>query len=121
MLKIAVIDEDAAMRALIGEWVGDEGHEVVALASPDAGAPSGCQLVILDLVNLRSRGAEAVRAARQRFPGAALLGMSTQLGQSLGGCAQAARELGLVGLLAKPCTREELVAALAQVGPACQR
>jgi DNA-binding response OmpR family regulator len=118
MLKIAVIDEDAAMRALMGEWLTEEGHEVLALPSV-AAAPYGrsasddCRLVILDLVHLRAGSVQAVCHARERFPAAALLGMSTQLGRSLGMDSDGARELGLVGLLAKPCSRDELMAAVA--------
>ena len=114
MLKVVVIDEDAAMRALIAEWVSEAGYSVVALPSSDdvADAPSDCAIVVLDLVNLRTDATAAVRRARARFPGAALLGMSTQLAASMGTSSLAARELGLVGLLAKPCARAELVAAL---------
>lgn len=114
MLKVAVIDEDAAMRALIAEWASEAGYPVLALPSSDAvgNEPVDCAIVILDLVNLRSDGAAAVRRARARFPDAAFLGMSTQLAASMATGSAAARELGLSAVLAKPCARTELVAAL---------
>jgi CheY-like chemotaxis protein len=115
MLKVVVIEEDVAMRALIGEWLG-EGYDVRALSSVDAsrGGPEPCaDLVILDLVNLRSQGVKAIGAVRLRFPAAKVIGMSTQAGRSLGANSETLRGLGLVRLLAKPCEREELLEALA--------
>src|SRR5258705_998340 len=87
MLKVVVIEEDIAMRELIGEWLAGEGYDVRALSSADASRGGGdlsAELVIVDLVNLRSQGAQAVGAVRLRFPGARVIGMSTQVGRSLG-------------------------------------
>lgn len=109
------------MRALIGEWLDGEGHEVMGM--PSLGALSqiipGRDIVILDLLNLRSQGAAVVQQARACFPGAALLGMSTQLGRTLDLCSALARELGLSGLVAKPCSRDELLKAFAEAARSC--
>jgi len=117
MLKVVVIEEDVAMRALIGEWLAGEGYDVRSLSTADAslgGAEPCAELVIVDLVNLRSQGAKAIGAVRLRFPAAKVIGMSTQLGRSLGANSETLRGLGLVRLLAKPCEREELLEALAE-------
>ena len=117
MLKVVVIEEDVVMRALIGEWLAGEGYDVRSLSTADAslgGAEPCAELVIVDLVNLRSQGAKAIGAVRLRFPAAKVIGMSTQLGRSLGANSETLRGLGLVRLLAKPCEREELLEALAE-------
>ena len=117
MLKVVVIEEDIAMRALIGEWFAEEGYEVRALSTVDAsrgGDDLSAEVVIVDLVNLRSQGAQAIVAVQLRFPGAKVIGMSTQVGRSLGANSETLRRLGLVRLLAKPCEREELLEAVAE-------
>jgi CheY-like chemotaxis protein len=117
MLKVVVIEEDIAMRALIGEWLVGEGHDVRALSTVDAprgGGDLSAQLVVVDLVNLRWQGAQAIHAVQLRFPQAKVIGMSTQVGRSLGANSETLRGLGLVRLLAKPCEREELLEALAE-------
>jgi DNA-binding NtrC family response regulator len=116
MLKVVVIEEDIAMRALFGEWLAGEGYEVRALPTVDAsrgGDDLSAEMVIVDLVNLRSQGAQAIHAVHGRFPGAMVIGMSTQVGRSLAANSETLRGLGLVRLLAKPCEREELLEAVA--------
>ena len=116
MLKVVVIEEDIAMRALIGEWLAAEGYEVRALPTVDAfrtGDDMSVGMVIVDLINLRSQGARAIDAVQARFTGAMVIGMSTQVARSLGAHSQTLRGLGLVRLLAKPCEREELLEAVA--------
>ena len=116
MLKVVVIEEDIAMRELIGEWLVGEGHDVRALSTVagSRGRELSAELVIVDLVNLRSQGAQAIDAVQLRFPRAKVIGMSTQVGRSLGGNSETLRGLGLVRLLAKPCEREELLEAVAE-------
>ena len=106
------------MRMLISEWLAGEGHEVRSLPRRDAASDGAVDLVILDLPHPRSRGAESVRtvqAVRAAYPRAAVIGISTQLGRSLGSDSSAVRALGVGRLLAKPCTRDELLGAVAAV------
>jgi len=117
MSKIMVIEEDGAMRILISEWLAGEGHEVRALPRYASASDSTVDLVILDLPSPRSRGEEtvrAVRAVRHAYPRAAVIGISTQVGRSLGVDSGTARALGVQRLLAKPGTREELLGAVAE-------
>ena len=103
MSKIMVIEEDVAMRVLISEWLACEGHDVRALPRQGSASDSTVALVILDLPHPRSRGDEtacAVKAVRAAYPRAAVIGISTQLGRSLGVESGAARALGVKRLLA---------------------
>ena len=104
------------MRVLISEWLASEGHEVGSLPRPYAASDDTVDLVILDLPHPRSRDREtahAVQAVHAAYPHAAVIGISTQLGRSLGGGSDAARALGVYRLLAKPCSRDELLGAVA--------
>jgi CheY-like chemotaxis protein len=124
MSKIMVIEEDGAMRVLICEWLAGEGHEVRSLPrhggafDPAGGVAgdAGVDLVVLDLPHPRARrddNLRAVQAVHAAWPHAAVIGISAQLARSLGGDSDVTRALGASRLLAKPCTREELLGAVA--------
>lgn len=113
MLTIVVIEEDIAMRTLFCEWLEAEGYGVRGRSERAPAVETGIDLVILDLLNLPTQGAEAVRQARNTYPGAMLMGISTQLSRMLPADSPQARSLGVRGLVAKPCTRDELLAAVA--------
>lgn len=120
MSKIMVIEEDSAMRMLISEWLAGEGHEVRSLprhdAAPDLAPDATVGLVVLDLPHPRSRSgdtARALQAVRTACPRAAVIGISTQLARSLGPDSDVTRALGVNLLLSKPCTRDELLGAVA--------
>jgi CheY-like chemotaxis protein len=121
MQTVVVIEEDSAMRTLICEWLRGEGYVVRGLPVEEAGLASGADLVIVDVPNLRSRGADTVRAVRARYPQSALIGLSTQLGRSLHSDSNPARALGLQRLVAKPCARGELLDAVADAIGAAHR
>lgn len=120
------------MRMLISEWLTGEGHAVRSLPRHDAATPASSttastafsdadvdatvDLVILDLPHPRSRSADtarAVQAVHAACPRSSVIGMSTQFARSLGRDSEVTRALGVSRLLAKPCTREELLGAVA--------
>ena len=116
MLSVVVIDDDMAMRTLICEWLMAEGYRVRGLAAVDGrGSSSGnadVDLVIVNVLNLRSHGAQTLREAQAAYPRSALIGMSTQLGRSLPGDSALARSLGVRRLVAKPLARDEMLAGV---------
>jgi DNA-binding NarL/FixJ family response regulator len=86
---------------------------------PRATRISDVDLVIVDLIDLLNRGAETVRQVRDRFPGAAVIGTSTQLNGPLASDSALARTLGVSRLVPKPCAKRELLeAVIAAVGVA---
>lgn len=115
MLTAVVLDDNPAIRELISEWLAAAGHHVMD-ARPTAAADA-VHLVLLDLPMLRDGVRTLVGRVRATYPDATLLGLSTQVAQALPASSPTARELGLVGLLPKPCVREELLAAIAQLPP----
>lgn len=123
MSKIIVIEEDGAMRVLISEWLCSERHDVrsqslhgVFLDAADREIDASVDLVVLDLPQPRSTAGETARvvqAVRRAYPHSPIVGISTQAPRSLTSDSDVARALGLSRLLAKPCTREELLEAVA--------
>ena len=121
MSKIMVIEEDSAMRMLLCEWLTAEGHRVDSAPRHDAiraisAAP--VELVVLDLPHPRTDAdatAALVRGVREAFGHALVLGISTQLARPLGDGSDVSRALGVKGLLPKPCTRRDLLGAVAAV------
>jgi len=113
MLSIVVIDDDMAMRTLICEWLTAAGYRVRGLAAAD-GRSGGVvvDLVIVNVLDLRSRGAQTLREVQAMYPQSALIGMSTQLGRSLSGDSALARSLEVRRLIAKPFARNEMLASV---------
>lgn len=109
MLTIVVIEEDIAMRTLFCEWLEAAGYRVRGRSEREAAAQPGTALVVVDLPNLPSQGAQLVGQVRDSYPAALLIGSSTQLSRTLAADAPQARALGLHGLVAKPCGRDELI------------
>lgn len=112
MLTVEVIEEDFAMRALLVEWLAGEGYRVRAHAGIGA-ALEGVDAVVVNLPCLPTRGAETIRQVRSLYAGAALIGLSTRASAAAAGAGREARGLGLAWLVAKPCSRLELLAAVA--------
>ena len=112
MLSIVVIDDDMAMRTLICEWLTAEGYRVRSLAAADGRSAGDADLVIVNVLDLRSRGTQTLREVQAMYPQSALIGMSTQLGRSLSGDSALARSLGVRRLVAKPFGRDEMLASV---------
>ncbi len=113
MLTVEVIEDDLAMRALLCEWLAGEGYRVQAHASIGAAVKTGVDAVVVDLSNLQVQGVEIVRHVKRVYAGSALIGISTQVGESRASHSRQARALGLARLVPKPCSRLELLTAVA--------
>lgn len=113
MLTIVVIEEDIAMRTLFCEWLDAAGYRVRGRSERTARVEEGVDLVIVDLPNLPTQGADAVRQVGGAYRGAAVIGISTQLSRTLAADSPQARAFGVRALVTKPCTRGELLTAVA--------
>jgi DNA-binding response OmpR family regulator len=118
MSMIVVVEEDAAMRTLFCEWLTGAGYTVRGRSARGASAEPGVDLVVVDLGNIHAQGALTAQLARSIYPGAALVGTSAQLSRTLPGDSSRARTFGVDRLVAKPCSRDELVTAVNEIiGP----
>ena len=114
MRTVEVIEDDPAMRALLLEWLADEGYRVRVHGPTGVAATCAADAVVVDLSNEQLQGAEAIRHASSRFAPAAVIGLSTRLIHAPASASLQAHTLGLDELLPKPCSRQALVAAVAR-------
>ena len=103
-----IVETDDLIRELIVRWLTEAG---CAVAAGDA-QPGTVALVIVDVPNPADPGA-ALRALDLRH-GAPVLAVSGRFRRDFVASKGAARRLGVAGTLAKPFTREELLAAIDQ-------
>lgn len=113
MSTVEIIEDDSAMRTLLSEWLAGAGYRVHARAAIGPAATAGVDLVVVNLLNLPAQGAETIRRVKTLYPGAALIGVSTQLSRTPAAGSRQARALGVSRLVSKPCTRGELLEAVA--------
>lgn len=114
MARILVIDDNPAMGQWVEQVLKSAGHEVLLAVDGQEGVKqhraAPAQLVITDLLMPVQDGLETIRQLRSAFPEVPIIAMS--------GCAPAATMLsiaqhqGNVGLLQKPFTDVELLAAV---------
>jgi CheY-like chemotaxis protein len=114
MSRIAIIEDDALMRALMAEWLTAGGHQIVESA-PAASAASPVDLVIVDVYMPRNLGAEALCLARAAYPGAPIIAISGQFHPGLRCAGPAAEALGVERVMAKPFDREALLEAVRSI------
>jgi CheY-like chemotaxis protein len=119
MTNIVIIEEDDLMRGLLTEWLSGAGYAVREQRLHETSSGELADLVIVDLYMPRQTGAEIVRAVQQAHPGAPVIAVSAQFRPGLDSSWWAASALGVRQLLAKPCTREDLLRAVkAAIGAA---
>jgi DNA-binding response OmpR family regulator len=111
---VLVIDADEPMRALVQEWLAGAGYAARGRAAPGASGEADVALVVLDLCDLPATGAAAVGRVKTLFPAAAVLGLSTQASRPIAAAVLDGLAPGLAALLPKPCSRTELLAAVAE-------
>src|SRR5262245_34957414 len=101
--RIKVVDGDPALRELIDEWLAEQGYSVVQ-DRPD--------LVVVDLPFSRDRGLQLLWSVAQAHAGVPMIALSSTLLSGCESCGAVARQLGVATVLAKPLTREALLAAV---------
>jgi DNA-binding response OmpR family regulator len=116
MCKVLLIDDDAAMRAMISRMVGAAGHEVVEAANGVAGLElfrdHRPELVITDILMPQKDGLETVREIRQIDPTVRIIAIS---GGGAGGYTnflRIAQSFGATETLQKPFRQAELLAKI---------
>jgi DNA-binding response OmpR family regulator len=116
--SIVIIEEDDLIRGLLKEWLTAAGYAVSVRTLRESPAGDSADLVIVDLYLPRQSGWETVRAVKQAHPRAAVIAISARFSVGLAGSWRAAQALGAQRLIAKPFTREELLAAVRAVAGA---
>ena len=107
--RIAVIEGDDAVRELARRWLVDAGHDVETYASPKA--VGEFDLVIADVASPRATR-PLLGELVQPGDGVAVLLLSARFRKGQEGSVQLADELGVKGVLPKPFTKRQLLAAV---------
>lgn len=106
--RLLITERDDLIRGLIMRWLGEAGYVFAASDS----RPGDIALVIADVPNPAQADA-ALKAIGARY-GAPILVTSGRLRRDPVAATATARRLGVLGVLPKPFTCEELLAAVAE-------
>jgi two-component system OmpR family response regulator len=118
MSGIAIHEEDAMMRALLEEWLSGAGYRVRAAPPLGARVPGTTDLVIVSIYMPKHAGAQLIQELRAAYPATPLIALSGQFRCGLSSAGATARSLGVAQVIAKPLTREALLATIhAMIGP----
>lgn len=113
--RVLVVDADADLRALIGQWLGTEGIETIG--APGDAAGTTVDLVIVDLPFPSRALVDTLRTGLGLQGHAPMLVLSSTVFASVGCCGPAAQALGVDGLLPKPTSGDALRQAVRSLIP----
>ncbi|MDB6097904.1 MAG: hypothetical protein QOK23_3930 [Gammaproteobacteria bacterium] len=113
MTSIAIYEPDDFMKSLLVEWLSEAGYYVHESGVPEQNP--AVNLVIVSIQMPKHGGVGVIQAMRERFPGTPLIALSSQFRSGLSSNGAAAQALGVTRVLAKPLTRNELLAAVDNV------
>jgi DNA-binding response OmpR family regulator len=114
--RILIVEPDDLIGGLLERWLGEAGYIVIIQALRElSDAHIGGevpQLVIADVP--RPRSAEKIIRALREVYASPILVISARFRRGLGSSTDVARQLGVRGILPKPFTRGELLAAVGE-------
>jgi DNA-binding response OmpR family regulator len=118
MSSIVIYEEDDLMRALLEEWLRNAGYRVHVVASRSAPAQEHAHLVIVSIYMPKHAGVPLICEIRAAYPRTPLIAISAQFRSGLSSAGATAQTLGVAQVLAKPLTRDALLATVrAIIGP----
>jgi DNA-binding response OmpR family regulator len=121
MSSIVIYEADDLMRGLLQEWLTRAGYRVSAVA-PCGRPPVAADLVIVSIGMPKHTGARVADKIRAAHPGAPIIAISAQFRADLSTAGTTARTLGVAQVIAKPLSRDALLAAVsAIIDPATER
>jgi CheY-like chemotaxis protein len=121
MIEILVVDDDALMRGLLAEWLSAAGYRVRKAEHGGAALQMlrnrPANLLITDMDMPGFDGAQTMEEARRVVPGLPVIAISGGTHEGKESWMATARNLGATRLLAKPFSREALLAAVEDIVP----
>jgi DNA-binding NtrC family response regulator len=113
---IVVYEEDPLNRALLQEWLAESGHRVrvgdLRRSSSPAACAGPCALVIASVYMPKHAGAQCLRDIQAAHPGTPVIAISGQFRAGLTPDGATAQTLRVRQVIAKPLSRQELIAAV---------
>ena len=106
-LRALIVEADPALSGLLGEWLEGQGFGVYEEL------PAGsCDLIVADVPRPRQGAPEFLRRLARDHPGTPVLALSSNFLPGADGASAVARTLGVAAVLAKPVSRDALLAAV---------
>jgi DNA-binding response OmpR family regulator len=116
MARVLVIEDEPAVRHLIGRTLLESGHEVIEAGTARAGLEAArslqVEMVITDVCLAGSDGIEVMREVRRSYPEVPLIAVSGRDRRELEARLEAAQLRRSVWVVMKPFWREELLGAV---------
>jgi DNA-binding response OmpR family regulator len=109
---ITIYEDDSLTRALLKEWLADAGYRVHLGDARHACAETPCDLVIVSVYMPKHSGVQCVREVRAAHPDTPVIAISGQFRRGLEASGATAQALGVQQVVAKPLTRDELLASV---------
>jgi DNA-binding response OmpR family regulator len=100
------------MCSLLAEWLRDAGYRVHCVASHSAPADDNADLVIVSIYMPKHAGAQLICQIRAAYPRTPLIAISAQFRSGLSSAGATAQTLGVDQVIAKPLTRDALLATV---------
>lgn len=114
---VAIYERDDLMHGLLREWLSGAGYAVRDSLLPSHPA-AAVDLAIVSITMPKQESNAMLRGVQRRHPRIPIIALSSQARSGLSSDGTAARALGVERVLAKPLTRNELLAAVRDViGP----
>ena len=115
MSSIVIYEADDLMRDLLQEWLTGAGYCVSAVA-PWAPPPHvAADLVIVSIGMPKHSGSRVAEKIRAAHPGAPIIAISAQFRADLSTAGTTAQTLGVAQVIAKPLSRDALLAAVSVI------
>jgi DNA-binding response OmpR family regulator len=112
MSSIVIYEEDDLMRGLLEEWLGNAGYRVHVARSHTAPVQAQADLVIVSIYMPKHTGARLVCEIRCAYPQTPLIAISAQFRSGLSTAGATAQTLGVAQVIAKPLSRDALLATV---------
>jgi DNA-binding response OmpR family regulator len=114
MSSIVIYEADDLMRGLLQEWLTGAGYRVNAV-TPSGAAPLEADLLIVNIGMPKHSGSRAADKIRAAYPGTPIIAISAQFRADLSTAGTTAQTLGVAQVIAKPLTRNALLAAVSAI------
>lgn len=122
MSSIVIYEVDDLMRGLLQEWLTAAGYRVSAVAPCGRPPPAAADLVIVSIGMPKHTGSRTADKIRAAHPGTPIIAISAQFRADLSTAGTTAQTLGVSQVIAKPLSRDALLAAVsAIIDPATER
>ena len=115
MSSIVVFEADDLMRELLQEWLTGAGYRVSAVTPCDPPPHVATDLVIVNIGMPKHAGTRNADRFRAAYPGTPIIAISAQFRADLSTAGTTARALGVAQVIAKPLTRDALLAAVSAI------